>query len=258
MRRSSRWLLVPCLVVASLVAAGPGAPALRASPTIHPLSASSPALPAPPRVQAPALAAARPGARDAAAFARSAAPDTGHARLVQADIDFLQGMIHHHAQAVLIARWAPSHGASPAVQALCERIAVGQTDEIRLIANMLREHGAAVPEVDTTRAAAMGSGMHHMDMAGMQHKLMPGMLTPQQLEELDAARGPAFDRLFLKDMIMHHQGALDMVAELFGSPGAAQDPGLFQLASDISADQTVEIDRMSRMLAALDAKGDDR
>lgn len=257
MRRSSRWLLATCLAVASLIAAGPGVPALRASPASPRLSASPPALPAPAGERAPALAAGRPGAAgaaDAAAFASSAVPDTGHTRLVQADVDFLQGMIHHHAQAVLIARWAPSHGASPALQALCERIAVGQTDEIRLIESMLREHGAAVPEVDTTRATAMGSGMHHADMPGMQHTLMPGMLTPQQLEELDAARGPAFDRLFLKDMIVHHQGALDMVDDLFGSPGAAQDAGLFQLASDISADQTVEIARMTRMLAALESK----
>ncbi|HET9986817.1 MAG TPA: DUF305 domain-containing protein [Longimicrobiales bacterium] len=258
MRRSSRRLLAACLATASFSAAGQGAPVLRAEPARHPAPAVSAALPAPRGALDVEPPARRPGRGHAAALHSASAPDTGHARLVKADVDFLQGMIGHHAQAVLIAGWAPSHGASPALQSLCERIAVGQTDEIRLIANMLRDHGAAVPEVDTAAAMAMRPGMHPMPMTGMHHTLMPGMLTQQQLEELDAARGPAFDRLFLTDMIIHHRGALDMVDDLFGSPGAAQDAGLFQLASDISADQTVEIDRMSRMLAALEAKGDGR
>jgi len=90
-----------------------------------------------------------------------------------------------------------------------------------------------------------------MKMNGMEHDmLMPGMLTEEQMKELDAARGPDFDRLFLRDMIQHHQGAVTMVNELFATPGAAQDQSVFKLASDVSADQTTEIARMQKMLAA--------
>jgi uncharacterized protein (DUF305 family) len=91
-----------------------------------------------------------------------------------------------------------------------------------------------------------------MMMNGMEHEmLMPGMLTDDQMKELDAARGTEFDRLFLRDMIQHHQGAVSMVNSLFATPGAAQDQSVFKLASDVSADQTTEIARMQKMLAAV-------
>ena len=159
-----------------------------------------------------------------------------------ADVHFMSGMIAHHAQAVLMAGWAPSHGAGAAVQALCERIVVGQRDEIASMQRWLRERHEPVPEPDP----------HGLVMPGMDHPmLMPGMLTPEQLAQLDGARGAEFDRLFLTFMIQHHRGALAMVRELLDTPGAARDGLLFQFASDVSADQLTEINRMTRMLDAL-------
>lgn len=159
-----------------------------------------------------------------------------------ADVAFMTGMIQHHAQAVLMAGWASSHGAGPSVRRLCERIVVGQGDEIELMARWLRDRGEAPPDP----AHQMEAGTHHGHVA-----LMPGMLTPEQLAELDRARGAEFDRLFLTYMIQHHRGALTMVDRLFSSPGAGQDETVFRLASDIQADQSTEIDRMQLMLAAL-------
>jgi len=151
------------------------------------------------------------------------------------------GMIGHHAQAVLMAGWAPSHDASAAVRALCERIVVGQRDEIAVMERWLSERHEAVPPADP----------HGHVMPGMDHPmLMPGMLTPEQLARLDSARGPEFDRLFLTFMIQHHRGAITMVRQLFDTQGAAQDGLLFQIASDVNADQIAEIDRMTRMLDA--------
>lgn len=163
-----------------------------------------------------------------------------------ADTRFMSGMIHHHAQAVLMAQWAPTHGASASLQRLAERIAVAQKDEIALMQNWLRDKGEPVP--DATPAAMSMSGMQH----DMQHSpLMPGMLTDAQLKQLDAARGVEFDRLFLTFMIQHHAGAIVMVDQLFGSQGAGQDETIFRFASDVYADQTTEIDRMQQMLDAL-------
>src|SRR6266480_5341204 len=159
-----------------------------------------------------------------------------------ADVHFVAGMIGHHAQAIQMAKWAPSHGASPAVRVLCERIVVAQTDEIAFAQRWLREHGEYVPPADPR-----GHIMQGMD----QPMLMPGMLTPEQMAQLDAARGPEFDRLFLTFMIQHHRGAITMVEQLISAPGAAQDGPVFRFAADVNADQTTEIDRMSRMLNAL-------
>src|SRR6266705_1635208 len=159
-----------------------------------------------------------------------------------ADVHFVAGMIGHHAQAIQMAGWAPSHGASPSVQVLCERIVVAQNDEIVFAQRWLREHGEYVPPADPRGRI----------MQGMDHPmLMPGMLTPEQMAQLDSARGPAFDRLFLTFMIQHHQGAILMVNQLFGSPGGGEEEIVFRFASDVYADQTTEIDRMSRMLLAL-------
>jgi uncharacterized protein (DUF305 family) len=150
-------------------------------------------------------------------------------------------MISHHAQAVLMAGWAPSHGASPSVQSLCERIVVAQRDEIKFMQRWLRERKEAVPDGDTS----------HMMMAGMDMKLMPGMLTPEQLTELDKARGADFDRLFLKYMIQHHNGAITMVETLFAAPGAGQDEDIFKFASDVHVDQITEVNRMTLMLQSM-------
>jgi uncharacterized protein (DUF305 family) len=160
-----------------------------------------------------------------------------------ADVAFMSGMIHHHAQAVLIAGWAPTHSASRSVQALCERIVVGQQDEIALASRWLRARREPVPDP--------AHAMH-----GMEHSaMMPGMLSPEQLARLDQVRGPDFDRLFLEYMIIHHQGAITMVDQLFASQGAGQDETVFRFASDVYADQTTEIRRMQGMLAALPAAG---
>lgn len=161
----------------------------------------------------------------------------------EADANFMAGMIPHHAQAVLIAGWAPTHGARPDVRILCERIVVGQKDEIALMQTWLSDRGQPVPDANATH--------HTMKMGDMEHKmLMPGMLTDAELAQLNKARGPEFDRLFLTFMIKHHEGALKMVDDLFESHGAAQDDLVFTLASDIWADQIAEIERMQQMLAA--------
>jgi uncharacterized protein (DUF305 family) len=165
-----------------------------------------------------------------------------------ADVKFVTGMIHHHAQAILMAGWAESHGARPDVRVLCERIVNAQQDEIRLMQYWLREHGLPVP--DGKYMYHPGMKMDGMDMGGGadHNMLMPGMLTQEQLEALDKARGPEFDRLFLEGMIGHHQGALDMVSELLASPGAAQDDMIYKMSSDVYADQSTEIERMGKML----------
>ena len=158
-----------------------------------------------------------------------------------ADVRFMTGMIHHHAQAVLIAGWAPTHDASPSLRALCDRIVVGQGDEIQLMQRWLRDRHEPVPDLSATHAM-----MPEMDPATM----MPGMLTGEQLGQLDRARGRAFDRLFLTFMIQHHRGAITMVNELFAQ-GAGEQERVYKFASDVFADQTTEIARMQKMLATL-------
>jgi len=161
-----------------------------------------------------------------------------------ADVNFFNGMIPHHAQALVMAGWADSHGASPAVLTLTARIINAQKDEIASMQKWLRDRHLPVPEADPR-------GMM-MNMGGTEHTmLMPGMLTETQLKQLDAARGRDFDRLFLTFMIQHHQGAVSMVKELFDTNGAAQDVTVFKVASDIFADQSTEIDRMQKMLASM-------
>lgn len=161
-----------------------------------------------------------------------------------ADVEFMEGMIHHHAQALVMARMIPTHTSNGPLQVLAGRIIVGQNDEIAIMQNWLRDNGQPVPEPDTTAA-----GAHAMHAGGQaEHELMPGMLSAEQMAQLDAARGPEFDRLFLTFMIQHHQGAITMVDQLFDTYGAAQNDLVFKIASDIGADQTSEIDRMQSML----------
>ncbi len=167
--------------------------------------------------------------------------DSGARPYTAADVSFMAGMIGHHAQAVLMAGWAPSHGASPSLRALCERIVNGQRDEIVLMQRWLRERHEAVPDADAS----------HDMMPGMGHPMMPGMLTAEQLAQLDRARGPEFDRLFLTFMIRHHQGAIVMVNQLFASQGGGEQETVFRFASDVYADQTTEIDRMQKLFVAL-------
>lgn len=192
--------------------------------------------------RAPVSAAVQPSAGNPAVLtpAAQARADSGHRPYTAADAHFMAGMIHHHAQAVLMAGWAPTHGASQSVRALCERIVVGQRDEIALMQRWLRARHVEVPEVDASHAM-----MPEMDQATM----MPGMLTAEQLAQLDSGRGSEFDRLFLLFMIQHHQGAITMVNQLFGSQGAGEEETVFRFASDVYADQSTEIQRMQKMLA---------
>jgi uncharacterized protein (DUF305 family) len=175
--------------------------------------------------------------------AEQAKMDGGVMPYTAADVRFMQGMIGHHSQAVVMAGWAPTHGASESLKILAGRIDVAQRDEIAFMQRWLGDRKLAVPDA----AAQM---QHSVTMPGMaMGELMPGMLTPEQMAELDRAHGPEFDRLFLTFMIQHHQGALSMVDQLFGTQGAGQELYIFRFASDVSADQFTEIDRMRLMLA---------
>lgn len=184
---------------------------------------------------------------EAAAIARARADSARHP-YTQADIYFVSGMISHHAQAIVMSGWAPTHDAGPAVQRLAERIINAQQDEIATMQQWLRDRGQPVPEARPAPMKMMMNGVEH-DM------LMPGMLTDDQMHQLDQARGPEFDRLFLTFMIQHHGGAVSMVKDLFDSYGAAQDQLVFKMASDINVDQTTEIARMRRMLTTLEVEG---
>jgi uncharacterized protein (DUF305 family) len=168
-----------------------------------------------------------------------------------AAVEFMTGMIHHHAQAIEMAALAPTNGASVSVRTLAERITVSQRDEIEMMSWWLRDNGQPVPEPSAR-------GMR-MVMDGVEHEmLMPGMLTPEQMAQLGQARGTEFDRLFLTFMIQHHQGALEMVDKVFNSYGGTADDNVYKFASDVFADQDAEIDRMTQMLAAIAGSGGPR
>jgi uncharacterized protein (DUF305 family) len=154
---------------------------------------------------------------------------------IEADVRFMTMMIGHHAQAIKVAQWAASHGASPAVQRLADRIINAQQDEIVIMQQWLVDRQKPLPAMD---------GHQH-------HAHMPGMLTDEQLAQLDKARGAEFDRLFLTLMIQHHRGAVTMVKELLAVPGAAVDLLMFKFSSDVNVDQSTEIARMEQMLANL-------
>jgi uncharacterized protein (DUF305 family) len=162
-------------------------------------------------------------------------------KYTRADVEFMQGMIGHHAQAVDMAALVPSRTRNESVHLLAQRIAISQRDEIRRMQTWLRDRGQAVPDP----AAPMQHGSEGHEM------LMPGMLTAEQMAQLTAARDGEFDALFLRLMIQHHEGALTMVKTLFSSPGSAQETATFRYASDVDADQRIEIQRMRKMLDAM-------
>ena len=175
-----------------------------------------------------------------------AAADSAAAQFAPADVAFMQGMIPHHAQAVIMGRWAATHGARADVKILCERIVVAQGDEIRTMRRWLAERKQEVPDSMSTR--------HVMKMGGMVHEsMMPGMLTDEQMAALDKARGSEFDRLFLVGMIGHHEGALSMVRELFSHGNAGHDDTVFKFANDVEADQSAELHKMRLMLETVPA-----
>jgi uncharacterized protein (DUF305 family) len=154
-----------------------------------------------------------------------------------ADVAFMQGMIGHHAQAVEMTDLLETRTESADMKLLAKRIEVSQTDEIRFMERWLKSRGETVP----------GPHAHHAPGA----KLMPGMLSPADMARLTAARGVEFDKLFLEYMIKHHMGALVMVDELFASDGAGQEGDIHAFASDVVADQQMEIDRMGSMLRGM-------
>jgi uncharacterized protein (DUF305 family) len=155
----------------------------------------------------------------------------------KADVEFMQGMIAHHAQAVVMSRMAKSHRANPQVLRLSAKIDQSQVPEIRIMQDWLERNKQFAPDTSSWR---------HMTMAGM--------LTPAQMKELEAAKGVAFDRAYLEYMIQHHIGALKMVEDLFASPLAGQEVDVNVFANDVVTVQTAEIGIMQKLLAELPAK----
>ena len=180
-------------------------------------------------------------AGSAATAVALATADSAARAFAPADVEFMQGMIPHHAQAVVMAGWAPSHGGRADVQRLCLRIVAAQSDEIGMMRRWLRDRKQDVPDSNATR--------HLMKMDGMVHEtMMPGMLTDAELAQLGNARGSAFDRFFLTGMIRHHRGAIDMVETLLSHGNAGHDETVFRFANDVVSDQSAEIQLMLRML----------
>jgi len=170
------------------------------------------------------------------AMAGMSAPVTipKNAIYTEADVRFMQGMIAHHAQAIYMSRMAASRQANPRVLKFANKIDQSQQAEIRLMQEWLRVHQQSVPDTSSWRTM-----------------MMPGMLTAQQLKDLDGSKGTDFDSEFLNLMIQHHEGALKMVADLLASPLAAQDVDVSVFANDVVTVQTAEIQIMQQMLANL-------
>lgn len=183
--------------------------------------------------QAPPLI--RPGApgEPSRVITPDEATDLSHVGHTAADVQFMQGMIAHHAQALEMVDLLRTRTESEDMRKLALRIELSQADEIDMMKDWLTARGEALPDPHA----------HHAHGA-----LMPGMLTQEEMARLAAARGAEFDRLFLEFMIKHHQGALVMVRELYTRPGAGQEADIFAFASDVDADQRMEIERMSAML----------
>jgi len=180
----------------------------------------------------------QPGAPGQATRTISAqnASDLSRVQFSAADVQFMQGMIGHHAQALEMAALLPERTRRDDMRLLAKRIEVSQADEIQMMHRWLEARGQQVP----------GPHAHHAPGA----PLMPGMLTAAEMARLSDARGDAFDRLFLELMIKHHEGALTMVKELYSRPGAGQESEIYSFASDVDADQRMEIDRMRGMIVA--------
>jgi len=181
----------------------------------------------------------QPGAPGTASrtIARKVAVDLSRVQFTPADVKFIQGMIHHHAQALDMTALIPSRTSLERMKLLGQRIEISQSDEINMMRRWLEARGQEVPDIHE----------HHSPAA----RLMPGMLTPEEMDRLAAANGAEFDRLWLQSMIKHHDGALIMVDDLFSTRGAGQESEIFSFASDVVADQKAEMDRMAAMLEEL-------
>ncbi|HEY1677927.1 MAG TPA: DUF305 domain-containing protein [Candidatus Sulfotelmatobacter sp.] len=182
-------------------------------------------------------------------------PSSTHAMLPpksRADVEFMQGMIHHHAQAIEMTAMIESHTQNKDLRSLGARISSSQTDEIRFMQRWLAARGEDVPYTTASAGHEMpsmpGMDMTHGSMPDSSMAMMPGMLTPEQMEALRKATGAEFDRLFLTGMIQHHNGALIMVKDLFDTAGAGQDAEIFDFATDADNTQRAEIRIMEAML----------
>jgi uncharacterized protein (DUF305 family) len=164
-----------------------------------------------------------------------AASDLSKVQATPADVKFMQGMIGHHAQALEMTALIAARTSREEMKLLGQRIAVSQADEIDMMRSWLRARGQEIPSEHA----------HHT-----HEGMMPGMLTPEQMAELAAATGEAFDKLFLRYMIQHHEGALSMVDDLFKTPGAGQEGDINAFAADVDSDQRMEIDRMRALLGS--------
>jgi uncharacterized protein (DUF305 family)/protein tyrosine phosphatase (PTP) superfamily phosphohydrolase (DUF442 family) len=167
----------------------------------------------------------------------------------EADVAFMQGMIHHHAQAIEMVSLMEGRTNARDLTMLGKRIDISQQSEIKLMVNWLKERDEAVPMMHATGE----EGHAHGDHAGhqMDQPMMPGMLSAEQMQQLHDSEGTDFYRLWLLFMIQHHEGALTMVDELFSSPGAGQNQDIFHFASEVDIDQRIEILRMQQMLATV-------
>ena len=237
MNLTCRVSVVCVCLMAGSACRGAGAAQPPVMPAAVPSAAATSPAPAPaPAPGATAPRTVQPGAPGQASRT-AASPGAAAPKHTAADVAFMQGMIGHHAQAIEMVALLKTRTQRQDMRMLGLRIEVSQTDEIKLMQAWLRSHGEAVPDEHA---------MHMHDA-----KLMPGMLTPEQMAQLSAATGAEFDRLFLELMIQHHNGALIMVKELLASPGAGQDANLFQFAADVEADQSAEIARMRALRGAM-------
>ncbi len=188
--------------------------------------------------EAPIVQPGAPGESTRPVADEDVAPDP-RPRFTRADVQFMQGMIAHHAQALEMTALVPERSENQGFRLLTQRIEITQKSEIEMMQHWLRKRGQDVP-------MAMAHDGHKME--GHEAMMMPGMLTPDQMAELRAATGTAFEKLFLKYMIQHHEGALIMVDDLLASPGAGQETEIYRFASDVDVDQRMEIARMQNLL----------
>ena len=187
-------------------------------------------------IAVPSLARAQAGGHAGHSMGREIVIPKG-ALYTKADVEFMQGMIAHHAQAIVMSRMAEAHGANPQVLKLSNKIDQSQVPEIRIMQAWLQRNNQFAPDT---------SSWHNMTMAGM--------LTPAQMKELEAAKGVDFDRAYLEYMIQHHVGALKMVEDLFAAPLAGQEVDVNVFANDVVTAQTTEIGIMQKLLTQLPAK----
>jgi uncharacterized protein (DUF305 family) len=173
-----------------------------------------------------------------------------------ADVRFMQGMIGHHAQALAMTALIPTRSSRQDIRMLGQRITVSQKDEIAMMQQWLRDRHQPVPARDAQPSGqTMAGNSTNMPGMAMSDTLMPGMLTSEQLAELAKTNGDDFDKLFLADMIRHHEGALVMVKSLLGTTGSGQEAEVFRFASEVDTDQRAEIARMNALLDTLSASG---